>query len=253
MTVCLSASQGQERRFCCGSLALQGDARFLVDQDRTQIANDLRSLRPAAVIVDDAHVRPAQIAELDQIRRQVGAEFRIIATSWPGAAVAVRSALNVGRTAELRLERIDADTMVEIIKSIGVRGTGPVALDDSQAGRRSSGSRRDACSPVSHGRRPGRLQRSVLSGRTCPKSWSDHGHRHHEVAGAVRSWRLRGSTAGPRLPTPGQATVRRQHRPREAQRSGCHPRTSEWGNIGRTGSDALDHSETGLLRRTRGA
>ena len=118
----LVGEPGSGKTFLLRSLALQGDARFLVDQDRTQIANDLRSLRPAAVIVDDAHVRPAQIAELDQIRRQVGAEFRIIATSWPGAAVAVRSALNVGRTAELRLERIDADTMVEIIKSIGVRG-----------------------------------------------------------------------------------------------------------------------------------
>ena len=118
----LVGEPGSGKTFLLRSLALQGDARFLVDQDRTQIANDLRSLRPEAVIVDDAHVRPAQIAELDQIRRQVGAEFRIIATSWPGAAVAVRSALNVGRAAELRLERIDADTMVEIIKSIGVRG-----------------------------------------------------------------------------------------------------------------------------------
>ena len=118
----LVGEPGSGKTFLLRSLALQGDARFLVDQDRTQIANDLRSLRPAAVIVDDAHVRPAQIAELDQIRSEVGAGFRIIAASWPGAADAVRSTLNIGRTAELRLDPIDADTMVEIIKSIGVRG-----------------------------------------------------------------------------------------------------------------------------------
>ena len=118
----LVGEPGSGKTFLLRSLALQGDARFLVDQDRTQIANDLRSLRPAAVIVDDAHVRPAQVAELDQIRKEVGAEFRIIATSWPGAADVVRSVLNVGRTAELRLDRLDADTIVEIIKSIGVRG-----------------------------------------------------------------------------------------------------------------------------------
>ena len=118
----LVGEPGSGKTFLLRSLALQGDARFLVDHDRAQLANDLRSLRPAGVIVDDAHVRPAQIAELDQIRREVGAEFRIIATSWPGTADAVRSALNVGLTAELRLDRIDANTMVEIIKSIGVRG-----------------------------------------------------------------------------------------------------------------------------------
>ena len=118
----LVGEPGSGKTFLLRSLALQGDARFLVDRDRGQIANDLRSLRPAVVIVDDAHVRPAQIVELGQIREEVGAEFRIMATSWPGAADGVRSALNVGRTAELRLDRIDADTMVEIIKSIGVRG-----------------------------------------------------------------------------------------------------------------------------------
>ena len=118
----LVGEPGSGKTFLLWSLARQGHARFLVDQDRTQIANDLRSLRPPAVIVDDAHARPTQIAELDQIRRDVRAEVRIIATSWPGEADTVRIALKVGRAAELRLDRIDADRMVEIIKSVGVHG-----------------------------------------------------------------------------------------------------------------------------------
>ena len=118
----LVGEPGSGKTFFLRSLALQGSARFLVDHDRTQIANDLRSLRPVAVIVDDAHVRPEQLAELDQIRSEVGAEFRIVATSWPGAADAVRSTLKIGRNAERELGRLDADTMVEIIKSIGIQG-----------------------------------------------------------------------------------------------------------------------------------
>lgn len=56
----LVGEPGSGKTFLLRALALQGNARFLVDQDRTQIANDLRSLRPAAVIVDDAghHSRP---------------------------------------------------------------------------------------------------------------------------------------------------------------------------------------------------
>lgn len=118
----LVGEPGSGKTFLLRSLALQGSARFLVDHDPTQVANDLRGLRPAAVIVDDAHVRPDQIAELDQIRSEVGAEFRIVATSWPGAADAVRSALKIGRNAERELDRLDADTMIEIIKSIGIQG-----------------------------------------------------------------------------------------------------------------------------------
>ena len=116
----LVGEPGSGKTFLLRTLALEGHARFLVDHDRAQIANDLRSLRPAAVIVDDAHVDPMQIAKLDQIRSEVGAQFRIIATSWPGDAEAVRSALKVGSTKEMKLDRIDADTMVEIIKSLGI-------------------------------------------------------------------------------------------------------------------------------------
>ena len=106
------------------TLALQGYARFLVDGDRTQIANDLRSLRPLAVIVDDAHVNPKQITELIQIRSEVGAEFRIIATSWPGFSDPVKNALQIGSASVRELGRLDANTVVDIIRSSGVRGPG---------------------------------------------------------------------------------------------------------------------------------
>ena len=118
----LVGEPGAGKTFLLRSLALEGHARFLVDDDRTQIANGLRSLRPAAVIVDDAHVDPDRITKLDQIRSGIKAEFRIIATSWPGGADTVRSTLRVGTANEMRLDRIDADTMVEIIKSFGIHG-----------------------------------------------------------------------------------------------------------------------------------
>ena len=118
----LVGEPGAGKTFLLRSLALEGHARFLVDDDRTQIANGLRSLRPAAVIVDDAHVDPDRITKLDQIRSDIKAEFRIIATSWPGGADTVRSTLRVGTANEMRLDRIDADTIVEIIKSFGIHG-----------------------------------------------------------------------------------------------------------------------------------
>lgn len=122
-TDCLLVGEpGAGKTFLLRSLALEGHARFLVDNDRTQIASDLRRLRPAAVIIDDAHVDPDQITRLDQIRSETKAEFRIIATSWPGDAETVRSTLQVGTSQEMRLHRIDADTMVEIIKSFGIHG-----------------------------------------------------------------------------------------------------------------------------------
>ena len=119
----LVGEPGAGKTFLLWSLAQHGHVRFLVDHDaRAHIANDIRSLHPPAVVVDDAHIDPTRITSLDQIRREVGADFRIIATSWPGAADEVRSVLKVGRSAERRLDRMDANTIVDIIKSIGVHG-----------------------------------------------------------------------------------------------------------------------------------
>lgn len=108
------------KTFLLRDLALQRAARFLVDDDRAQIANDVRRLNPRAVIIDDAHVDPDRIARLRQLRQELSADFYIVATSWPSGADSVRTALNVGRDAMLKLKRIDADTMVRIIQSTGL-------------------------------------------------------------------------------------------------------------------------------------
>ena len=118
----LVGEPGSGKTFLLRALALQGKALFLVDEDRERIANDIRRLKPQAVILDDAHVCPESIGMLDQLRREVGGDFRIIATCWPGEAETVRSRLTIGQSDTLTLDRIDADTMIEIIKSVGVHG-----------------------------------------------------------------------------------------------------------------------------------
>ena len=118
----LVGAPGSGKTFLLRALVLQGQALFRVDDDREQIANDLRSLKPPAVIIDDAHVDPEEIARFIQIRQEVGSDVRIIATSWPGGAVAVQNALQIPSSEVLDLELIDADTMIEIIKSVGVGG-----------------------------------------------------------------------------------------------------------------------------------
>ncbi len=133
----LVGEPGSGKTFLLRALALEGRALFLVDENREQIANDLRSLKPEAVIVDDAHVHENAIETLTQLRQEVRADFRIIATCWPGETGRTASMLQVGRSSVLTLDLIDADTMIEIIKSAGIRGPNELLyVIRSQAGGR---------------------------------------------------------------------------------------------------------------------
>ena len=118
----LVGAPGSGKTFLLRALVLQGQALFKVDDDREQIANDLRELRPPAVIIDDAHVDPGQVERFVQLRTEVGSNVRVIATSWPGAAVAVQNALQIPSSEVLGLHLLDADTVIEIIKSAGIGG-----------------------------------------------------------------------------------------------------------------------------------
>ncbi len=133
----LVGEPGSGKTFLLRALALEGRALFLVDEDREQVANDLRSLEPEAVIVDDAHVRPTSIGTLAQLRSETLSDFRIIATCWPGEAEGIRAELQVGHSDVLTLDLVDADTMIAIIKSAGIRGPNELlyAIRSQAAGR----------------------------------------------------------------------------------------------------------------------
>ena len=118
----LVGAPGSGKTFLLRALVLQGQALFKVDDDRGQIANDLRSLKPPAVIIDDAHMDSGQIGRFTQLRTELGSDVRIIATSWPSGAVAVQNALQIPSSEVLDLDLIDADTMIAIIKSAGIPG-----------------------------------------------------------------------------------------------------------------------------------
>lgn len=113
---------GSGKTFLLRALALEGRALFLNDRNRETLADAIRSQQPDAIIADDVHVDPATLTELQQLRQELRATFKIIAVSWPAEIENIKQRLHIAPTNVVNLKLIDADTMVEIIKAAGVYG-----------------------------------------------------------------------------------------------------------------------------------
>lgn len=78
----------------------------------------IRELRPRRVVLDDAHLREERVAVLRQLRREMDAEFDIVAVSWPGQQAEVAAALVGSQTFDVR--ELERDQILQIIKEVGV-------------------------------------------------------------------------------------------------------------------------------------
>ena len=113
---------GSGKTFLLRALVNEGLALFLADDNRDALASAVRTQRPAAVIVDDAHAYPEHLESLLWVRQQASADFRVIAVSWPADEHKVRSKLLIKEENIIRLDRLPADTIVEIIENAGIPG-----------------------------------------------------------------------------------------------------------------------------------
>lgn len=80
----------------------------------------IRELRPRRVVLDDAHLRGDRLAELRQLRREMNAEFAVVAVSWPGQVDEVAGALPGSST--FAVQELERDQILEVIEEVGIAG-----------------------------------------------------------------------------------------------------------------------------------
>jgi hypothetical protein len=118
----LVGQPGSGKTFLLYKFALEGGGLFVVDGDRGQIANGIRSEKPAVLIVDDAHNQLELLLDLKQIRHDIGASFSILATCWPGDQEGIKQALNLSQPQIHELNLLTRPEIVRIVNGIGIHG-----------------------------------------------------------------------------------------------------------------------------------
>lgn len=122
----LVGQPGSGKTFLLHIYAKRGGGFFVIKKDRSAIASAVRSLKPVALFLDDAHIETKFLTELRQLRKEIGGSFEIIATCWPNAQQKVADSLNLPSSSIHTLELLTRDEIVSIVKSAGIQG--PVEL-----------------------------------------------------------------------------------------------------------------------------
>ncbi|MFI6675240.1 hypothetical protein [Kribbella sp. NPDC050470] len=96
------------------------DMVFAVPEAAQYLANDLLSVAPSCVVVDDAHLHQDLLRELMRLRRQEGLTFSVVASTWPDHAETTADKLPGCRRVTLGLmSRAEIDA---VIQAAGVTG-----------------------------------------------------------------------------------------------------------------------------------
>lgn len=118
----LVGQPGSGKTFLMQTFAKQNQGLFLIDDDPARIASSVREQDPTVIIVDDAHLDANRLKKLRQLREEIGARFRIIATCWPGYKDNLLHLMQLPTSSMHELERLTRDQIVELIKSAGIAG-----------------------------------------------------------------------------------------------------------------------------------
>jgi hypothetical protein len=120
--VVLIGQPGSGKTHLLFNAAKKARGRFVVSEDLARIANDLRDIQPSFVIVDDAHSRLDFLKKLKHLRKEISADFRIVASCWPGQDEGVAAVIQTAKEQNYLLEGMPPKQIKEVIQSQKIFG-----------------------------------------------------------------------------------------------------------------------------------
>jgi hypothetical protein len=118
----LAGQPGSGKTHLLFTVAKKCKALFVVDEEIMQIANEVRSIQPRFLIVDDAHTRLKLLKRLIHLRREIGADYYLMASCWPCQEDALCAALQITKSQCHLLEGLNQKQIRNIIQSQGIFG-----------------------------------------------------------------------------------------------------------------------------------
>ncbi|NCU38757.1 hypothetical protein EOL96_06950 [Candidatus Saccharibacteria bacterium] len=120
--ILISGQPGSGKTYIATDFANRHNGLFVISDDTTRIANELRQKTPDILLIDDVHSKEALLTNLRHMRTQLKLDFRIVGTAWASGESAIKTAMGIGDANILHLKDLTRNEMVEVIDACGLKG-----------------------------------------------------------------------------------------------------------------------------------
>lgn len=119
----ISGQPGSGKTFITKKFAeFYASAFFMATKNEGELSFAIRELKPEFIIVDDAHVNVEQVDLLLRTKRELNADFNIIAVVWPSRVLEWTQKLGVGKDSVRELDLLSRDQIIQVIKGANLIG-----------------------------------------------------------------------------------------------------------------------------------
>lgn len=117
----ITGQPGSGKTYVATKYAERHNGLFVISDDVTKIADDLRQKTPDVLLIDDIHSKTELLVGIRHLRTQLGLNFRIVGVAWSSGEAIVKTAMGIGDANILHLQELTRDEIVAVIDACGLK------------------------------------------------------------------------------------------------------------------------------------
>lgn len=117
----ISGQPGSGKTYLVDKFAKTHNALFVISNDLTRIADEVRKKSPEYLIVDDIHNKEKLLQDINNLRTQQDLEFKVIGITWSSGETNIKGKMGISDGSIVRLQELTRDDIVTVIDACGLK------------------------------------------------------------------------------------------------------------------------------------
>lgn len=119
--ILISGQPGSGKTFLTDHFAKTHNALFVISDDLTKIADEVREKSPNYLIIDDIHSKEKLLQAINNLRTQQGLSFKIMGVTWSSGEANIKAKMGLADGNVIKLRELPRDDIVSVIDACGLK------------------------------------------------------------------------------------------------------------------------------------